>query len=675
MENKELGSKDGPAGGLVSRMTHRARGLVLRADRPRFRTSRLAVWLIVPLLLIPLGCAKFNTYYNAKRSFDNAEQVREEALKRHEDPKTPGGAQKNDYEAAIKKAQKILDEYPGHDLTDDALFLQAKAHHRLESYRQSIRKLTLLFQNFPATPYMEEALYLQGLNYLLIGALDSSQDFLDQLAKSYPKSKYQAETRKVSGDNAFAMKDWTSAADSYREYLALDGEVAERDRIGLKLAECYWELEEYYPAAEVLQEVSQNTESADLAFRARLLRSRVHVRMQDYEIVELLVSQLRDEAEIYRAQGEVLLVEAEALVAQGRADEVAPLLQSMPSEWETPAVKARAAEIMGRIFLDRGEWEKAREKYQTALLKKDELEDEDAARQISSNLKDYLAADQALPDAPADRVPRLKLLQANALLFGFDRPNMAATLYGEAAIDTAADTTDAVRALYGAYLSYDQYLDHPDSAEIMRTALIERFPDSPQAFEVSSETSTDLLGYLLAVKSEQQSLAYADLSDEERLELQVLGEVDVAALGIGLRPMDGVRRRMVYFARRDNLLFNPPERAVQMISERQKQLIEAQALDAARQAEFDSLQTQGVGLDAGAAGTTTEAVDEFGRTTPVDGIDPVTGEPLKQESTDGAVQSEAEKAAADKAAEEKAAEEKAAEEKKKKKDKNWDFLR
>ena len=108
--------------------------------------------LLAVLLLVALaGCAKYNTYYNAKKAFDQAELVRTEAIRKHEDPPKPAGLQKTDYETAIQKAQKVLDEYPGHDLTDDALFLQAKAWHRLESYRMSIRKLDLLFRNFPAT--------------------------------------------------------------------------------------------------------------------------------------------------------------------------------------------------------------------------------------------------------------------------------------------------------------------------------------------------------------------------------------------------------------------------------------------------------------------------------------------------------------------------------------------
>ena len=631
--------------------------------RPRNRTLGRWLWLL-PLLIVVAGCAKYNTYFNAKRSFDQAENVRLDALKKHEDPPKPAGTQKADYEAAIKKAQKLLDEYPGHSLTDDALFLQAKAHYRLESYRQSIRKLNLLFQNYPSTPYMEEALYIQGLNYLLIGALDNSQEYLDRLERNYPKSKYQAKTRKVSGDNAFALKEWEPAAEAYSEYLALEGDLEDADRVGLKLAECYWELKDYYEAAEVLQTVSQTTSSAELGFRARLLRARVHVHMNDFEIVDLLLGELREEAAIYGAEGEVLLVEAESLLAQDQPEQAAPLVEGMPTEWETPAVKARAAEILGNIYLERGEWEKAREKYQAALLKKDELDEPDRVRQVNDTLKDYLAADQALPDAKGERVARLKLLQANSLLFGFDRPRMAATLYGEAAIDSAADTTVAARAYYGAYVAYDRYLDLPDSAAIFRDGLEERFPTSPQAFEARADTSTNLLGYLLAIRAEQQADNYANLSDDERSALTELGEVDSAGTGLASRPMAGVRRRQIYLSRRPNLVFPPPEAVVQQIAARRAVTTAQQAEDAARQAEFDSLLTTGNAVPV--SGATGAAVDEFGNATPV----PTGALEAAAAAADSAL-------AGEQAAEQAAPVEAEAKEKddKKKKDENWDFLR
>lgn len=554
----------------------------------------VVVWLgLVLILFLGAGCAKYNTFYNARKSFDDAEYVREEAIRRHEDPPEPTGAQKTNYLEAIKKAQKVLDEYPGHSLTDDALFLQAKAHSRLGSYRQAIQKLDLLFLNYPATDYNEEALYLQALSYLMIGALDRSQEYLEKLAKQYPDSKFQSETLKVSGDNSYILKDWEAAASNYQKYMDSFPDDGEMDRIGLKLAECYWELEQYQEASEVLQIVEQNTTSAELGFRSRLLRGRVHVRLGDFEVVDFLLNGLQDEAPIYTSEGDVVLIEAESLVAQDRGQEAAPLIESMPEEWSNATVKARAADILGYLYLQRGELEDAAIQFALAVRGRDNLDDYNKTRILDQNLSDYLAADEALPDARAERVPRLKLLKANALLFGFDRPAEAGVLFREAGLDTAADSLLAPRGLYGAVVVYRDFLDEPDSVAFFSAILEERYPESPQAFEMRHGAEGDLLGYLLAQQDSAQITYLASLSPEELEELQ-----KSSLTAGGDRPgrrneYEGVRRRMIYLSRRDNLLFDPPEGAVEaaqirLESQRQKTLQDAaeiEAMDAQLKAE------------------------------------------------------------------------------------------
>ena len=521
------------------------------------------------LLLVALtGCAKYNTYYNAKKAFDQAELVRTEAIRKHEDPPKPAGLQKSNYELSIQKAQKVLDEYPGHDLTDDALFLQAKAWHRLEGYRMSIRKLDLLFRNFPASEYMEEALYLQGLNYLLINSLDKSQEYLAQLERRFPDSKFQSETLKVSGDNAFALEKWSEAADAYRRYLDEDRRAAERDRIGLKLAECLWELDDYTGAADVLKEVSENSDSAELGFRARLLRARVYVRIGDYELADALLSGLADDAEIYGARGEVRLAEAESMVAQQRPDEAVTLLEGIPPDWSTPEVKSRSSEMLGGLYMARGDWEKARGAYQEALRRRSDLEDPERARRLGDTLKNYMAADQALVDASGAKAASLRLEKANALLFGFERPQEAVVFYTAAATDTSAERTVATRALYGAIITYRDHLDEPDSAQFYADQLELRYPDSPQAYEARNGGDADLLGFLLTRRRQEQEARLAALTPEELLALES-GE---SSLGGDLvrrsGPGDGLRRRTIYLARRANLRFPATERELAVAAQR-----------------------------------------------------------------------------------------------------------
>nr|MEE4266548.1 tetratricopeptide repeat protein [Candidatus Krumholzibacteria bacterium] len=609
------------------------------------------VWavVLVGLFLWSGGCAKYNTYYNAKRAFDDAEHERNEAIRQHKDPPKPTGQQKTNYESAARKAQKVLDEYPGHSLTDDALFLQGKSYYRLESYRMSIRKFDLLFTNYPASPYTEEGLYLQALNYLLIGAVDRSQDYLDLLAAQFPDSDYQAETLKVSGDNAYVLEKWSEAAASFQEYLDTFPDDSERDRIGLKLAECYWELRDFEKAAEVLQDVSNSTTSAELAFRARLLRARVHVRLEDYEVTELLLGELENEAEVYSAQGDVAIIQAENLVAQGRGDDASPLLENLPAEWTNPGhIKARTAEILGNLYLERGELEKAKEKFQESLRRKDALEDENRSRILNDTLSDYLAAEKALPDARPERVPRLKLLQANSLLFGFDRPRQAAQLYVSAALDTAADSTSAARALYGAVLTYRDFLDEPDSAEIYTSRLLSRFPRSPQAFEVGRGEDGDLLGFLLDQQQKEQAERFANLTPEEIEDLNTVVGLDEAVGTLGPADLGGVRRRMIYLARRDNLVFKPSEELQNAADARR----EAAAIEAAEELHLFNAEALGTPADSLGIVSCPSPVDSTavrpGATLGPDGKPlPLTGGPTPEEA--------------------KQAEEKAAEEKKKKK--------
>lgn len=514
---------------------------------------------VLVLALAGNGCAKYNTYYNAKRAFDNAERVREDALRKNQDPPKPAGAQKTDYETAIAKAQKVLDEYPGHKLSDDALFLRAKAYYRLESYRMSIRQFDLLFQNFPASEYLEESLYLQSLNYLLIGALDRCQDYLGQLERAYPDSRYQAEVSRVSGDNAYTLEDWEGARIAYRQYLALGDEARDRDRVALKLADCLWELDRYAEADTVLSEMLAEVAPGELKFRAELLRGRVLARSGALDQADELLDGLDQAAAFHKAEGELALVKSEVLVSRDKADDAAALLQAMPTEWQTPVVKARVADVLGYRFLERQEYAEAHEQFKIALGQRNELDEPERTRSLNDQLKDYLAAERDLAEAPRERVPRLKLLQANAMLFGFDRAAQAAALYREAAADTAADSLLASRALYGLWLAYGQKLGNPDSAKVVADELLERFPASAQAREVRAEGGGGLLEFLLAERGLVQQRNLANLTADERRALEEI--VTPTTAGTGGRPGSGppARRRMIYFARREPLSYPPPE--------------------------------------------------------------------------------------------------------------------
>lgn len=469
--------------------------------------------LIVLLTLV--SCVRFNTYYNANKAYKDAELIRQDREKLGEDTAQPTGSQVQLYQRAVKKCQLLMENYPGSGLTDEALFIMAKSYHRIASYRMSISKFELLFTNFPANENEEESLYLQAMNYLFIGDVVGSNSYLTKLSNRFPDSEYQAEAYRVAGENSFALEDWESAKVSLLAYLEYDGDLEKAAAAELKLAKCYWELSEYNDASVLLRSIQKSEAKPADIYSAKLLLGRCLVKLKQYEEVDQMLPALSDEKEMFQAGGLVMLLEAENLAAQQKWDEAAPMIENMPAEWNTGEVGTRGAELMGDIYFKQWRLEEALEQYRGAARNSTLLDNPDRTKSRKDVLDRFLAADQRLDTANPDQVPALKLVQANAMLFGMTRPDLALPLYQEVASADSIDTSAAVRGLYGVAITHRDYLDQPDSAAVAMDTLLVRYPDSSQAFSLQQQSGT-LFSYLKSQEPDSiatRDVLFAELAD------------------------------------------------------------------------------------------------------------------------------------------------------------------
>jgi len=460
--------------------------------------ARFVTWLVLLTALTAVGCAKYNTFYNARKAFDSAEQVREERQKKGEDVTQPTSAQTTSYQRAIKKCQKLLEEYPGHNLTDDALFLMAKSYHRMQSYRMSINQLDLLFQNFPASKFTEEGLFLQAANYMFAGSMRHSNDYLVQLQQQFPDSAFQAEVLRVSGDNAFSLEQWERARESYTQFLESFSDDEHAHQVGNNLAHCHWMLGDYQEAHDRLEAlIAADPVDSRPLFESRLLRLRCLGRLGRFEEADALAERITPAAEIYSANPHLKLAKAEGLILQGRHEDAAPLLEGMPESALGGEIKPRVGELLGEIYLRDWELEEAQKWYAEAARNPRVLEDSERCLNLSAALGDFVTAEQRLETASENDAPRYKLIKANTLLFHLDRPDLALELYRDIASTAEIDSALAVRGLYGAAVVYRDRLAMPDSAAVMIERLRRDHPDSPQAHMLDPEGDQDLYAFLM----------------------------------------------------------------------------------------------------------------------------------------------------------------------------------
>ncbi|MCS5640768.1 MAG: hypothetical protein NZ709_04610, partial [Candidatus Marinimicrobia bacterium] len=95
--------------------------------------------MIICIFAFSWSCVYFNTFYNAKKYFKDAEKIRLE----NENRSLPVNAQ-TAYTKVIEKCDLVLEKYPDSDYINSALLLSSQAHYHKEEYGSAELKLKQL---------------------------------------------------------------------------------------------------------------------------------------------------------------------------------------------------------------------------------------------------------------------------------------------------------------------------------------------------------------------------------------------------------------------------------------------------------------------------------------------------------------------------------------------------
>ena len=138
-----------------------------------YKNKQIFSILIVVFLLGMItfvGCAYFNSFYNARKNYREAEKQRENS------PTQQQNTQK--YNKAIESAGRLLNDYPNSKWVDDALLLMGQSYYRLTQYNRALRKFDELLANHPDSPLIPECKYWWALTTV---GLEKTEDAITQL--------------------------------------------------------------------------------------------------------------------------------------------------------------------------------------------------------------------------------------------------------------------------------------------------------------------------------------------------------------------------------------------------------------------------------------------------------------------------------------------------------------
>lgn len=180
-------------------------------------------FLVLLALALSFSCARFrayfNTYYNARRIFREAEaRYLREGF-------TP--ALRDEYNKVIEKSVVIIRYFPGTPYVDDALYMLGVSYLRLKDYDRARRRFRELLSVFPDSPLRSQTLMGLAEASLLEGRPEEARIILDTLTLRNRDERRQARRLRLlvareEGDTRAFLNALVSLAREFPDAVSVD---------------------------------------------------------------------------------------------------------------------------------------------------------------------------------------------------------------------------------------------------------------------------------------------------------------------------------------------------------------------------------------------------------------------------------------------------------------------
>ena len=296
------------------------------------------------LLFVFSSCAYFNTFYNARQYFEQAEKQR---LEKAGESIPPGAI--DAYGKVIDKSQYVIDKYPDSKLVKEALLLIGMSRFHRKEYRIAETVFKQYVEKYADD--VDQAEYWLALCKWKLGkpqpALDVLQSMLETATdKNFISSIYlsKAEINLDIDNSKLAL-----------EYLVLAAETNkdrdERGQIYYRIAELAYNAEDYEQALSANTEVVKNSTSKKRKEEANLQIVRIHRLLGNWDTVkDLIKSMLLDET-FKTIHGDLDLELVKLYQMDGLMEEAITRIESIKEDYKNSKTSAEAYYIHGEIAL------------------------------------------------------------------------------------------------------------------------------------------------------------------------------------------------------------------------------------------------------------------------------------------------------------------------------------
>lgn len=439
--------------------------------------ARLIALALVPVLVLGVGCAYFNTFYTAKKNFADAEAQMQ--LSPEPEARASAGAAAL-YDKAMQGAGKILVEYPDSKWVDDAVLLIGRSLLAKGDYEAAQVKFAELAATFPGSELRDQALYWSGVAAERDRRRPAAIALYDSLLATYPRSRLRDFALLRRSNLYLLAREPGRAEEDLRELSTRKGKLGYE--AGIKLAEALFANRRFADARVEFARVAGRAPTEQLRQDARLRVGDCDEALSDFPAAIETYRRLLKDARTADGRARARLRYATALGLGGRVEDgLAELANVIEDQPRTPWA-AEAAFRAGYLHeVVRDDPTAARESYEAVAQQQPGSPFVTQAAGRRDNLERLAAFNAAQNDSTAGDAAAEAIFQSAELyLFQLGKLDRALEEYARVGREYP-DSPLAPRAAFARGWIQARRLDNPAGARAEFEALVARWPEAAVA--------------------------------------------------------------------------------------------------------------------------------------------------------------------------------------------------
>lgn len=339
--------------------------------------------LIVAAAALLGSCVYFNTFYNAKQKFSEAERNQsrsEQSGQKKSDidfnragvPQEPTISlnDKTLYKAAIDKANKVAIYHPNSKYADDALWMIGKARYNMTEFTSSDKKLRELVVRFPESKYVDDGYFYIGMSQFWLRSYDLAREAFGDVVRM-KKSSYKDDAAFMLGYIDYVEENYASSAstlgDFLKEYGGSDSAATGQFFIGV----CFDSLGKRVEAIREYDKVGKFNPSHDLYYDAQFACGTAAFKADSVNLGMSIFENLARQERYFEKSSKIRLKLAEGMHLLGQTDDAITAYLKVIEQFPKTNQSGEAYYRLGLIYQDtKDDMEKAQEYFNNATKEK-----------------------------------------------------------------------------------------------------------------------------------------------------------------------------------------------------------------------------------------------------------------------------------------------------------------